>query len=143
MTLSVQTHPVFTELLGDVALKKGQRLLLACGVNGIPMPHITWAFNNKIVPGINSQVKLKKKKGILVKFFICCAVLVHYDHMNGHSELVIERVTKEDSGTYSCVAENRVGTIKSLGFVSVLGDCSLTIKSNVLMHSAIRYTHKL
>lgn len=78
----------------------------------------------------------------MVKFFIyCCAVLVHYDHMNGHSELVIERVTKEDSGTYSCVAENRVGTIKSLGFVSVLGDCSLTIKSNVLMHSAIRYTH--
>lgn len=60
MTLSVQTYPVFTELLRDVALKKGQRLLLACGVNGIPTPHITWAFNNKIVPGINSQVKFKK-----------------------------------------------------------------------------------
>lgn len=48
-------------------------------------------------------------------------VLVHYDHTTGHSQLVIERVTKKDSGTYTCVAENRVGTIKSLGFVSVLG----------------------
>lgn len=42
--------------------------------------------------------------------------------MNGHSELVIERVSKEDSGTYTCVAENIVGTIKSLGFVYVKGE---------------------
>lgn len=42
--------------------------------------------------------------------------------MSGHSDLVIERVTKEDSGTYTCVAENRVGTIKSVGFVSILGE---------------------
>lgn len=42
--------------------------------------------------------------------------------MSSHSELVIERVSKDDSGTYTCVAENSVGTIKSLGFVSVLGE---------------------
>lgn len=42
--------------------------------------------------------------------------------MNGHSELVIERVSKDDSGTYTCVAENNVGTIKSLGFVYVKGE---------------------
>ncbi|XP_028259472.1 hemicentin-1 [Parambassis ranga] len=94
VTLSVHTHPILTELLGDVALNKGERLVLACGVSGIPLPRITWAFNNNILP-------------------------VHYDHMNGHSELVIERVSKEDAGTYTCVAENSVGTIKSLGFVYV------------------------
>ncbi|XP_075872115.1 hemicentin-1 isoform X2 [Nelusetta ayraudi] len=94
VTLTVHTHPIFTELLGDVALNKGERLLLACGVSGIPLPRITWAFNNNIVP-------------------------VHYDHTNGHSELVIDRVSKDDSGTYTCVAENNVGTIKSLGFVYV------------------------
>ncbi|XP_031169752.1 hemicentin-1 isoform X2 [Sander lucioperca] len=93
-TLSVHTHPLFTELLGDVALNKGERLLLACGVSGIPPPRITWAFNNNIIP-------------------------VHYDHVNGHTELVIERVSKDNSGTYTCVAENSVGTIKSLGFVYV------------------------
>ncbi|XP_026178915.1 hemicentin-1 [Mastacembelus armatus] len=94
MTLSVHTHPVFTELLRDVALNKGERLLLACGVTGIPAPRITWALNNIIIP-------------------------VHYDHMSGYSELVIERVSKDDAGTYTCVAENSVGTIKSLGFVYV------------------------
>ncbi|XP_060933914.1 hemicentin-1 [Limanda limanda] len=94
VVLSVHTHPVFTELLGDVALNKGERLLLACGVSGIPAPRVTWVFNNNILP-------------------------VHYDQMNGHSELVIERVSKDDSGTYTCVAENNVGTIKSLGFVYV------------------------
>ncbi|AWP10692.1 putative hemicentin-1 [Scophthalmus maximus] len=94
VALSVHTHPVFTELLGDVALNKGERLLLTCGVSGIPPPRTTWVFNNNIIP-------------------------VHYDHMNGHSELVIERVSKDDSGTYTCVAENNVGSIKSLGFVYV------------------------
>uniref|UniRef100_A0A8C7MZR3 Hemicentin-1 n=1 Tax=Oncorhynchus kisutch TaxID=8019 RepID=A0A8C7MZR3_ONCKI len=84
--LSVHTQPAFTELLADMALNKGERLVMACGVTGIPPPKITWAFNNIIIPGI---------------------------------ELVIERVTKDNSGTYSCIAENRVGTIKSLGFVYV------------------------
>ncbi|CAB1323870.1 unnamed protein product, partial [Coregonus sp. 'balchen'] len=103
VSLSVHTHPAFTEMLADVALNKGERLLLACGVTGIPPPKITWAFNNIIIPA-------------------------HYDHVNGHSELVIERVTKVNSGTYSCVAENNVGTIKSLGSVYVKGDPLPTIQ---------------
>ncbi|XP_036834633.1 hemicentin-1 isoform X2 [Oncorhynchus mykiss] len=94
VSLSVHTQPAFTVLLADMALNKGERLVMACGVTGIPPPKITWAFNNIIIPA-------------------------HYDHVNGHSELVIERVTKDNSGTYSCIAENRVGTIKSLGFVYV------------------------
>ncbi|GAA6099393.1 hemicentin-1 isoform X2 [Tachysurus ichikawai] len=92
--LSVYTHPAFTETLEDTALNKGDRLLLTCGATGNPMPKVSWAFNNNIIP-------------------------VHYSHVNGHSELVIERVSKDDAGTYSCIAENQVGSIKSLGFVYV------------------------
>ncbi|KAJ7986246.1 hypothetical protein DPEC_G00337960 [Dallia pectoralis] len=94
VSLSVHTHPVFTELPRDKSLNKGERLLLACGVTGTPPPKITWTFNSNIKPA-------------------------HYNHVNGHSEMVIERVTKDDSGTYSCVAENSVGVIKSLAFVYV------------------------
>lgn len=64
VTLTVHTHPIFTELLGDVALNKGERLLLACGVSGIPLPRITWAFNNNIVPGIlqdNNNIAFTKE----------------------------------------------------------------------------------
>lgn len=55
MTLSVHTHPVVTEPLGDVALKKGERLLLACGATGVPTPHISWMFNDNILPGTDSH----------------------------------------------------------------------------------------
>lgn len=50
--------------------------------------------------------------------------------MNGHSELVIDRVSKDDSGTYTCIAENNVGTIKSLGFVYVKGKLFAPIEKN-------------
>ncbi|XP_028823701.1 hemicentin-1 isoform X1 [Denticeps clupeoides] len=94
IALSVHTHPAFTQLLGDVSLNKGDRLVLSCAAAAVPAPKITWAFNNNIVPA-------------------------HFDYVNGHSEMAIERVSKDDSGTYTCVAENAVGSIKSLGFVYV------------------------
>uniref|UniRef100_A0A8C3GM35 Hemicentin 1 n=1 Tax=Cairina moschata TaxID=8855 RepID=A0A8C3GM35_CAIMO len=94
VTLIVQILPAFTELPGDVALTKGEQLRLTCKATGIPIPKITWTFNNNIIPA-------------------------QYDDVNGHSELVIDRVSKDDSGTYICTAENTVGSIKAIGFVYV------------------------
>lgn len=76
VTLSVHTHPAFTELLGDVALNRGDRLLLACGVTGNPPPKISWAFNNNIIPGIwswengNSWDRIEYFKVIFASWFI-------------------------------------------------------------------------
>ncbi|NXC61674.1 HMCN1 protein, partial [Aleadryas rufinucha] len=94
VTLTVHVLPAFTELPGDVALTKGEQLRLTCKATGIPVPRITWTFNNNIIPA-------------------------QYDDVNGHSELLIDRVSKEDSGTYVCSAENTVGSIKAIGFVYV------------------------
>ncbi|XP_067846589.1 hemicentin-1 isoform X2 [Heptranchias perlo] len=94
VSLTVYVHPAFTELPGDISLNKGERLALNCAGNGIPTPEITWTFNNNIIPA-------------------------QYDNINGHSELVIEKVSKEDSGTYICTAGNRVGSINAIGFVYV------------------------
>lgn len=60
MTLTVHTHPVFTELLSDVALNKGDPLMLACRVSGIPPPRITWALNNNIIPGMVRLPMMRK-----------------------------------------------------------------------------------
>ncbi|XP_059334168.1 hemicentin-1 [Ammospiza nelsoni] len=94
VTLTVHVLPAFTELPGDKALTKGEQLRLTCKATGVPVPRITWTFNNNIIPA-------------------------QYDDVNGHSELLIERVSKEDSGTYVCSAENTVGSIKAIGFVYV------------------------
>ncbi|NWQ77372.1 HMCN1 protein, partial [Columbina picui] len=94
VTLIVHVLPAFTELPGDIALTKGEQLRLTCKAIGIPVPKITWTFNNNIIPA-------------------------QYGDVNGHSELVIERVSKDDSGTYVCRAENTVGSIKAIGFVYV------------------------
>ncbi|POI25559.1 hypothetical protein CIB84_010691, partial [Bambusicola thoracicus] len=94
VTLVVHVLPAFTELLGDVTLTKGEQLKLACRASGIPVPKITWTFNNNII-------------------------LAQHDDVSGHSELVIERVSKDDSGTYACTAENAVGSIRAIGFVYV------------------------
>ncbi|XP_072199268.1 hemicentin-1 isoform X3 [Excalfactoria chinensis] len=94
VTLVVHVLPAFTELPGDVTLTKGEQLRLTCRASGIPVPRITWTFNNNIIPA-------------------------WYDDVSGHSELVIERVSKDDSGTYACTAENAVGSIRAIGFVYV------------------------
>ncbi|OXB56883.1 hypothetical protein ASZ78_013391 [Callipepla squamata] len=94
VTLVVHVLPAFTELPGDVTLTKGEQLRLTCKATGIPVPKITWTFNNNIIPA-------------------------HYDDISGHSELVIERVSKDDSGTYACTAENTVGSVRAIGFLYV------------------------
>lgn len=63
--------------------------------------------------------------------------------MNGHSELVIDRVSKEDSGTYTCIAENNVGTIKSLGFVYVKGKLFAPIKKKHYVTNSLCMNIKL
>ncbi|KAM6165457.1 hemicentin-1 [Erethizon dorsatum] len=94
VSLTVNVLPTFTELPGDMSLNKGEQLRLSCKATGIPLPKLTWTFNNNIIPA-------------------------HFDSVNGHSELVIEKVSKEDSGTYVCTAENSVGFVKAIGFVYV------------------------
>lgn len=57
VSLTVHVLPTFTELPGDVSLNKGEQLRLSCKATGIPLPKLTWTFNNNIIPGwsFNSQ----------------------------------------------------------------------------------------
>ncbi|TWW61140.1 Hemicentin-1 [Takifugu flavidus] len=92
--LSINMRPAFKELPGDVTLNKGQSLALSCHAQGTPSPVISWTVNNS------------PRQGAAVD-------------EAGRSSLIIENVTTSDAGTYVCVAENRVGSVRTLSFVRV------------------------
>ncbi|XP_041856289.1 hemicentin-1 [Melanotaenia boesemani] len=92
--LSVNMRPAFKELPGDVTLNKGQSMILSCHAQGTPTPIISWTFNNNPYKGASVDEA-------------------------GRSSVIIENVTLSDAGTYVCIAENSVGSIRALSFVRI------------------------
>ncbi|XP_047380794.1 hemicentin-2 [Sciurus carolinensis] len=92
--LSILALPVFTTLPGDRSLRLGDRLWLRCAARGSPTPRLGWTLNDRpVTDGVSEQ--------------------------DGGSTLQRVAVTKEDSGTYACWAENRVGRVRAVSFVHV------------------------
>ncbi|XP_066475169.1 brother of CDO [Tiliqua scincoides] len=67
-----------------IIVTKGQNLILECVASGIPPPRVTWAKDGSNVSGYNKT-----------RFLL--------------SNLLIDTISEEDSGTYSCMADNGVG----------------------------------
>ncbi|XP_040215726.1 hemicentin-1 isoform X1 [Rana temporaria] len=88
ISITIQYGPSFTELPSDVSLNKEEKLRLTCKATGNPRPQITWTFKHKSTP-----VQIGQSKYL--------------------NDFVIERVSKEDSGTYTCIAENIVASINT------------------------------
>ncbi|XP_012862831.2 hemicentin-2 [Echinops telfairi] len=92
--LTIMALPVFTTLPGDRSLRLGERLWLRCAARGSPTPRIGWTVNDRpATEGVSEQ--------------------------DGGSTLQRVAVTREDSGTYVCWAENRVGRVQAISFVHV------------------------
>ncbi|XP_035170790.1 brother of CDO isoform X4 [Oxyura jamaicensis] len=67
-----------------IIVTKGQSLILECVASGIPPPRVTWAKDGSSVSAFNKT-----------RFLL--------------SNLLIDPTSEEDSGTYSCTADNGVG----------------------------------
>ncbi|NXC16364.1 BOC protein, partial [Corythaeola cristata] len=67
-----------------IIVTKGQSLILECVASGIPPPRVTWAKDGSNVSAYNKT-----------RFLL--------------SNLLIDPTSEEDSGTYSCTADNGVG----------------------------------
>ncbi|KAM4722858.1 hemicentin-1 [Rhinophrynus dorsalis] len=94
VSLTVHFPPSFTERPKNMSLNEGEKLRLMCKANGNPLPHISWIFKDKLLSAQSSGSKQQ-------------------------SELVIESVSKEDSGSYMCIAENLVSSINTTVHVFV------------------------
>ncbi|XP_035222665.1 hemicentin-1-like isoform X3 [Stegodyphus dumicola] len=94
VSLDVHVPPVITTLPKSQDISVGDILSLHCEASGHPIPSITWLLNNTQVTGS-----------------------VH--SIFGRSKLHIQNVSKEDEGTYICLAQNAAGERKAAAAVRV------------------------
>ncbi|XP_056379622.1 hemicentin-1 isoform X2 [Hyla sarda] len=94
INLVIHYSPTFTELPSNVSLNEGEKLRLSCKATGNPSPKISWAHQDRVIAAQPGQNKLL-------------------------TDLVIERILKEEDGAYICIAENTVSSINSTAYVFV------------------------
>ncbi|KAL4640928.1 myopalladin isoform X2 [Arapaima gigas] len=93
--------PVFTKNLQDVVSFEGQLVVLECRVKGVPSPRVEWYREGTMIDDSPDFRILQKKE-------ICT--------------LVIAEVFPEDSGTFTCTAKNKYGTVSSIAYLRVKGN---------------------
>uniref|UniRef100_A0A672SS61 Myopalladin n=1 Tax=Sinocyclocheilus grahami TaxID=75366 RepID=A0A672SS61_SINGR len=97
--------PVFTKNLQDVLAVESQLVVLECRVKGIPSPKVDWYREGTLIEDSPDFRILQKKE-------ICT--------------LVIAEVFPEDSGTFTCIASNKYGTVSSTAVLRVKGNLPLS-----------------
>uniref|UniRef100_A0A1B0BT08 Ig-like domain-containing protein n=1 Tax=Glossina palpalis gambiensis TaxID=67801 RepID=A0A1B0BT08_9MUSC len=85
-----ESEPIFALPLRDVYHSSQNDLVLDTKVRGNPRPSITW---------------LKDRVPVVLD-----GRIVQIEHLDGICELIINKPTPSDNGTYICVAQNKLGT---------------------------------
>nr|XP_037874741.1 titin homolog isoform X4 [Bombyx mori] len=93
--------PTFTRSIRDTFHLAENELVLECRIRGQPLPKITWFKDDKQIPS----------DGRYQAFYLA----------DGVCRLAIDNPTPEDSGTYTCKAENSVWTDQITHFVNFTG----------------------
>lgn len=89
----------FIKLLTDILVREGERIELECSIVAVPVPQVTWLFNNKPIP---DEPRFMIMNG-----------------GNGIHKLVIDQALSKDGGLYTVRASNPSGDIKSFSHVIV------------------------
>ncbi|XP_069163060.1 hemicentin-1 isoform X2 [Procambarus clarkii] len=90
----VQVPPRLVVLPRTNQVTRGDRFELECEAVGVPRPTIQWLLNGTQVDGVAVS-------------------------SSGRSVLVVERASKTDEGTYTCLAENDAGHRKAVAAIRV------------------------
>uniref|UniRef100_A0A8C1AV46 Myopalladin n=1 Tax=Cyprinus carpio carpio TaxID=630221 RepID=A0A8C1AV46_CYPCA len=100
--------PVFTKNLQDVLAVESQLIVLECRVKGIPSPKVDWYREGTLIEDSPDFRILQKKPRSMAESEEICT-------------LVIAEVFPEDSGTFTCIASNKYGTVSSTAVLRVKG----------------------
>ncbi|XP_059509153.1 myopalladin isoform X2 [Stegostoma tigrinum] len=106
--LPLMAAPVFTKPLQDVTAKEGQLVVLECRIKGSPFPKIEWYREETLIEDSPDFRILQKKPRSMSDAEEICT-------------LVIAEAFSEDSGTFTCTASNKYGTMSSSAQLTVHG----------------------
>uniref|UniRef100_A0A4W5NUR9 Myopalladin n=1 Tax=Hucho hucho TaxID=62062 RepID=A0A4W5NUR9_9TELE len=101
--------PVFTKSLQDLLASESQLVVLECRVKGVPSPKVDWYREGTIIEDSPDFRILQKKPRFMAESEEICT-------------LVIAEVFPEDSGTFTCTASNKYGTVSSIAALRVKGN---------------------
>ena len=88
--------PVFEEGPQDILQLRDPIAVFNCSASGIPLPTITWNFQNGATSGPVQSTRVSVINGIIV------------------AELTVHDITESDFGSYSCVANNLFSAVDSV-----------------------------
>ncbi|XP_017681528.1 PREDICTED: myopalladin [Lepidothrix coronata] len=98
--------PVFTKMLQDISASEGQLVVFECRVKGAPSPKVEWYREGTLIEDSPDFRILQKKPRSMAEPEEICT-------------LVIAEVFSEDSGTFTCTANNKYGTVSSTAHLTV------------------------
>ncbi|XP_061857375.1 myopalladin [Colius striatus] len=98
--------PVFTKMLQDISASEGQLVVFECRVKGAPSPKVEWYREGTLIEDSPDFRILQKKPRSMAEPEEICT-------------LVIAEVFSEDSGSFTCTASNKYGTVSSTAHLTV------------------------
>ncbi|XP_034994438.2 myopalladin isoform X4 [Zootoca vivipara] len=100
--------PVFTKMLQEISASEGQLVVFECRVKGAPSPKVEWYREGTLIEDSPDFRILQKKPRSMAEPEEICT-------------LVIAEVFSEDSGSFTCTASNKYGTVSSTARLNVKG----------------------
>uniref|UniRef100_A0A4W5PQ06 Ig-like domain-containing protein n=1 Tax=Hucho hucho TaxID=62062 RepID=A0A4W5PQ06_9TELE len=120
----IMAAPVFTKSLQDLLASESQLVVLECRVKGVPFPKVDWYREGTVIEDSPDFRILQKKPRSMAESEEICT-------------LVIAEVFPEDSGTFTCTASNKYGTVSSIAALRVKGNVT-GLQTKFRLDSSIR-----
>ncbi|KAF2979148.1 hypothetical protein EK904_007140 [Melospiza melodia maxima] len=107
VSVLVQTvPPPVSQMLQDISASEGQLVVFECRVKGAPSPKVEWYREGTLIEDSPDFRILQKKPRSMAEPEEICT-------------LVIAEVFSEDSGSFTCTASNKYGTVSSIARLTV------------------------